>query len=64
MNTDTIEELLYVSVLWAVCVVLYYFAGKKLGYATGYEKGIEVGFKQCLSAMSATSDMIQESTHD
>ena len=53
-------DLLIVSGLWALCVVLYYFAGKKLGYSTGYEKGIDAGFKQCLNAMSATSDMIQE----
>ena len=58
--SDYGNQLMAASALWAVCVVLYYFAGKKLGYAAGYEKGIEDGFKQCLSAMSKTSDMIQD----
>jgi hypothetical protein len=40
--------------------VLYYFAGKKLGYAGGYKDGIKDGYAQAIAAMNTTSDIIQE----
>lgn len=56
------ETLIYVSLGWALCVVLYYFAGKKLGYAGGYKDGIKDGHTQVLAAMNTTSDIIQDNT--
>ena len=58
--SDQTNELLIVSAVWALCVVLYYFAGKKRGYADGYEKGVTDGHRHVLEALSKTSDLIQE----
>lgn len=33
------NDLILVSVLWALALVLYYFAGKKHGYHKGYMDG-------------------------
>lgn len=54
------EEFLTISGIWAVAVVLYYFAGKKHGYANGYAAGIEQGHKNVLSALNASSEFLQE----
>lgn len=58
--TDQTIELLTNSGVWAFAVFLYYFAGKKRGFADGYEKGVETGHKHVLAVMSATGDLIQE----
>jgi hypothetical protein len=50
MDTNLSGDLLIVSLLWALCVVLYYFAGKKHGYAAGYEKGVAHGHKHGYAA--------------
>lgn len=59
MNDQTFE-LLTISAIWAFAVLLYYFAGKKHGYADGYAAGIEQGHKNVLSALSASSDFLSE----
>lgn len=37
------NDLLMVSAIWAFALVLYYFAGKKLGYSKGYVDGLFKG---------------------
>lgn len=56
--TDQTIELLTISGLWAFAVFLYCFAGKKRGFADGYEKGVDDGHNYVLAAMSSTSDLI------
>ncbi len=54
------ETLFTISGIWALAVALYYFAGKKHGYADGYAAGIEQGHKNVLSALTASSEFLQE----
>jgi hypothetical protein len=54
------NELWIISGIWAVAVGLYYFAGKKHGYADGYRAGIAQGHNNVLSALNASSEFLQE----
>lgn len=60
MEKRMTQELLLISGIWAVAVCLYYFAGRKHGYASGYVDGIKQGHANVLSALSASSDFLQE----
>ena len=54
------EQLLTLSAIWAIAVVLYYFAGKKHGYADGYSDGIRQGHQNVLSVFQASSDFLTD----
>lgn len=58
------DTVIVTNCLWAIALVLYYFAGKKLGYAKGYCDGIEDGHKNVLSAFNASSEFLNEVNHD
>ena len=45
------DNLLLVSAIWALAVVLYYFAGKKHGYHKGYMDGHVRGSNDVLSVI-------------
>jgi hypothetical protein len=57
---DSTYALLIVNTLWSLAVYLYYWAGKRRGYADGYIDGVKEGHRNALTMLDAGSSYLQD----